>query len=95
MMPTMIIIPSSRKMTFQSMPACSEKKTSDPGTSPSTAITPAAISTTLTLSTFSVAMRTKAVRKMLSATMPVTAGALGVRWYFLDAGARSTPPGWV
>jgi hypothetical protein len=56
MMLTITIIPNSRKMTFQSMPSCSEKNTSDPGVSPSTAIAPAAISTVLTLSAFSVAM---------------------------------------
>ncbi len=54
--PTMIIIPSSRKMTFQSMPSCSEKNTSEPGVSPRTVIRPAATRTVLTLSTFSVAM---------------------------------------
>ena len=40
MTPTMIIIPSSRKMTFQSMPACWEKNASLPGTRPSNAIMP-------------------------------------------------------
>ena len=49
MIPTMTIMPSSRKMTFQSIPSCSEKNTSAPGISPSTAITPAATSTILTL----------------------------------------------
>ena len=52
MTPTMTIMPSSRKMTFQSMPSCSEKKILLPGTRPSTAIRPAAISTVLTLSAF-------------------------------------------
>ncbi len=31
MIPTMIIMPSSRKMTFQSIPSCSEKNTPTPG----------------------------------------------------------------
>jgi hypothetical protein len=41
---------------------------------PSTAIAPAAMSTTLTLFAFSVAMKKNATRKMPRARMPVTAG---------------------
>ena len=40
-MPTMIIIPSSRKMTFQSIPVSSEKKALSALTAPSTTIAPA------------------------------------------------------
>ena len=76
MMPTMIIMPSSRKMTFQSIPSCSEKNTSAPGISPSTAITPAATSTTLTLFTFSVAMKKKATTKTARARTPLIGRAL-------------------
>src|ERR1700741_1575776 len=67
MSPTMIIMPSSRKMTFQSMPSCSEKNTSSPGSRPRTAIAPAATSTGLTLLAFSVAMKKNAVTKIASA----------------------------
>src|SRR5690606_715824 len=72
--PTMIIIPSSRKMTFQSMPACSEKKISSPGVSRNRAIRPAAVRTTATRFTFSVAIRMNATMKMDSAAIAVTVG---------------------
>jgi hypothetical protein len=78
MIPTMIIMPNNRKMTFQSIPSCSEKNTSAPGISPNTAITPAATSTTLTLFTFSVAMKKNATTKTVRARTPVIGRALAV-----------------
>lgn len=91
MTPTMIIMPNSRKMTFQSMPACSEKNTWAPGMSPVTAIRPAAMSTTLTLSAFSVAMNANATTKIVRARIALIDHAPAVRCAARDA----WPPIWL
>ena len=53
----MIIMPSSRKMTFQSMPLSSEKKIDWSSVAPMSTISAAPTSATVTRGTFSVAMR--------------------------------------
>ena len=55
--PTMIIMPSSRKMTFQSMPLSSEKKIDWSSVAPMSTISAAPTRATVTRGTFSVAMR--------------------------------------
>jgi hypothetical protein len=54
---TMIIIPSSRKMTFQSTPVSSEKNAERALTMPATAMTAAPPTAAAARLTFSVAMR--------------------------------------
>ena len=75
--PTMSIIPSSRKMTFQSMPASGEKNACSASVAPTRRRTTAPPRATFTRWIFSVAMRTYAAVKTTTATqaMPVTARA--------------------
>jgi len=54
----MIIIPSSRKMTFQSIPLSSKKKIPALSVAPSTTVSAPPVSATVTRGTFSVAIST-------------------------------------
>ncbi len=56
--PTMIIIPSSRKTTFQSIPVSSEKNADASSVAPMTTMIAAPPSATSTRGSFSVAMKT-------------------------------------
>ena len=57
-MPTITIIPNSKKMTFQSIPVSSEKKMSCPRTEPMATIAAAPNSATAVRENFSVTMTT-------------------------------------
>lgn len=69
--PTMIIIPKSKKMTFQSMPVSSEKNISCPRVAPMITIAAAPPSATAARFSFSVAIRTYAAAKTAIASQAV------------------------
>jgi hypothetical protein len=68
---TMSIMPSSRKMTFQSMPASSEKNAWSASVAPITSISAAPPSAAATRWIFSVAIRTYAPAKTITASQAV------------------------
>ena len=69
---TMIIIPSSRKITSQSMPVSGEKNASSAEATPRARMMPAPASAVVTFGTRSLAMRMYATTKTATATIAVT-----------------------